>query len=492
MLQYLIFGGLGIVGILFLMTIWVLTLRRIVPTNEVHIVQRDKVTVSYGKDAKDGMGNVYYQFPSWIPKLGVVVSKLPTTVFDVDLKDYEAYDKEKLQFKVDIKAFFRISDFNTAASRVFSVQELKTQLEGIVQGAVRNVLASDYLESIMIERTKYGDMFSHQVASQLQEWGVVAVKNIELMDIKDSQGEEVIANIMMKKKSAIEMERRTEVAKNTKKSQEAELDAQQQIQLKQQDVVREVGLRKAEVEKEVGIANQKQEQEVQAEAKLTAEKQMEVKRVKEIQVAEIEKQAAEVKANQDKEVTKVNAEAQVIQAEANKKVQVTNATAAKEQTVLQATAEKERVELQAQATKTSIELKADADLKAATNEAKGIKLKGESTADARERLEKAQVAGQIELKDKVTGDEHYQDFMIRQAQVEAMQAIGVAQAQNLSGAEVKIYATAGNVAEGATKVGSVFTPKTGVDLASSLEAFANTEIGKSLTEKFLKSKKEEK
>ena len=219
---------------------------------------------------------------------------------------------------------------------------------------------------------------------------------------------------------------------------------------------------------------------------------MAVLQVKEVQAAEIAKQAATVKAEQDKAVIEVNAKAVITKTEAEKQVAVLNAEAQKQQQVLNAEAQKEQIELQAQATKTSIELKADADLKAATNEAKGIKLKGESSANARELMEKAQVAGQIELKEKVTGDNGYQDFMIRQAQVEAMQAIGVAQAQNLSGAEVKIYATAGNVAEGATKVGSVFTPKTGVDLASSLEAFANTEIGKSLTQKFLKSKKEEK
>ena len=474
----LLIAGAIVFGVVVVLVLYILGLRRIVPTNEVHIVQRNQQTVEYGKGMKSG--NVYYQIPAWIPRFGVVVSKLPSTIIDVTLNKYEAYDKERLPFVVEIKAFFRIDNFATAASRVFTVNELKEQLTSIVQGAARSILAKEYLEDIMSKRSEYGQAFTDEVASQLKEWGVVAVKNIELMDIKDSDHEEVIANIMMKKKSAIEMERRVEVAKNLQTAQESEIKAKQEIQLKQQDADREVGLRRAQVEKEVGIANQKQEQEVQAEAKVTAEKQMEVKRVKEIQAAEIEKQAAEVKANQDKEVTKVNAEAQVIQAEANKKVQVTNATATKEQTVLQATAEKEKIELQAEATKTSIELKADADLKAATNEAKGIKLKGESTASARDLLEKAQVAGQIELFEKVNKDAEYQDFLVRQRQVEAMEKIGIEQAKALTNANVQVYAAGSNAVDGLSNASKLISPESGLNLSSMIETLRATPAGNDL------------
>ena len=71
-------------------------------------------------------------------------------------------------------------------------------------------------------------MFTDEVASQLKEWGVESVKNIELMDIRDLHGSEVIANIMKKKKSQIEMESRVTVAENTRKAKELKL---QQIRL---------------------------------------------------------------------------------------------------------------------------------------------------------------------------------------------------------------------------------------------------------------------
>ena len=479
----LILGTVSLVGAV-LLVLYILGLRRIVPTNEVHIVQRTKDTVSYGRDGTDQMGNTYYQIPAWVPKFGVVVSKLPTTVIDIDIPNYAAYDKDRLPFVIDIKAFFRISDFNKAATRVFTINELKDQLTSIVKGAARSILAKENLEVIMSERNKYGEMFTDLVSAQLKEWGVTVVKNIELMDIRDGEGSQVISNIMQKKESAIEMEKRVEVAKNLKAAKEAEILAKQEIELKQQDADRQVGLRQAEVKQEVGIANEKQKQQVQEQAKVTAEKEMAVKQVQEVQSAEIEKQAAEVKANQDKEVTKVNAEAQVIQAEANQKVIVVNAKA-----------EKEQVELKASATKTQVELKAEADLTAATNEAKGIEAKGKATATSRDLLEKAQVAGQIELFSKVNKDKEYQEFLVRQRQVEAMEKIGVEQAKNLSGADIKIFANAGSVADGVTQAGKVLSPKTGLDLGSMLESLGSVPAGKELLDagmELLKKKKGDK
>ena len=467
-----IIGACIVVGII---VVTILALRRIVPTNQVHIVQRNNKTVSYGKDTENG--NVYYEIPSWVPKFGVVVSKLPATIIDISLNHYEAYDKDRLPFVVDVKAFFRITDFAIAASRIPTLEELYDQLTSIVQGAVRSILAKEYLEDIMSKRSEYGELFSKEVEPQLKEWGVMSVKNVELMDIKDAGGEEVISNIMMKKKSAIEMERRVEVAKNTKTAQESEILAKQEIELKKQDADREVGLRAAAVQQEVGIAQEKQRQEVQAQAKITAEKEMEVKEVNAVRSAEIAKRAAMVKAEQEKEVTIIQVNTAEVAANTEKKIKVVHAEAEKAEQILKAEAEKEQVEL-----------KADADLKAATNEAKGIKLKGESEASAKELMEKAQVAGQIELFDKVNKDEQYQQFMIEQRKVEAMERVGIEQAKNLENADIKIFANGNSVQDGVQKAAGLLSSNTGFNIGEMLEALANTPMGKELLDKFLKPK----
>ena len=476
-------GVIPLLSIFFLLLLvrWVLNLRIVVPTSQVHVVQKAGETLLYGKAAQseqNKVGNAYYNFPSWIPVLGVNVTVLDTGIFDRDLKDYEAYDKDRLPFMVDVKTFFRIKDFGVASVRVVDMKELKEQLDGIVQGAVRSLLAKEDLESIMSERNKYGKQFTEEVAPQLAQWGVETVKNIELMDIRDSRDSKVIQNIMAKKKSQIEMESRTTVAENSKKASQAEIEANKEVALKQQDAEREVGLRTAEVNQEVGIANEKQKQQVQEQAKVTAEKEMEVKRVQEVKAAEIEKQAAEIDANKNKEVITINAEANVVRTEADKKVAILNAEANQQQTILNAEAQKQQ-----------ITLKAEADLVTATNEAKGTEAKGKAQALAQELAKKASVQDQVTLAKEVGENKPYQDFLIQQKQIEVqgdvMKAVGVAQAQNLSRADVKIFANAASVSEGVGKAASIFNPGTAFDIASMLEAFKSTPMGAEIADKIL-------
>ena len=104
-------------------------LRRVVPTNMVHIVQSSKQTTPYGR-GKDG-GNTYYAFPTWVPKVGISVLELPESIFNVNLKNYEAYDQARLPFTVDVTAFFRIERAEDAAQRVASFSELSSQLHSV-------------------------------------------------------------------------------------------------------------------------------------------------------------------------------------------------------------------------------------------------------------------------------------------------------------------------------------------------------------------------
>src|SRR5688572_31777563 len=146
-------AGLAALVVGTIMFFWVLALRRVVPVNEVHIVQTRKNTVSYGKGFDS---NTYYEWPSRIPLLGLQKVMLPVSNFAIDLPDYAAYDKERVPFLVHVMAFFRINDSNTAAQRVASFDELKEQLTAIVQGAVRTVLAGHEIDQIMLDRSQIG------------------------------------------------------------------------------------------------------------------------------------------------------------------------------------------------------------------------------------------------------------------------------------------------------------------------------------------------
>jgi flotillin len=439
-------GVIILVAVLALLTFWVLTLRRVVSTNEVHIIQSSKRTVSYGKDQDSG--NTYYEWPSWIPVIGINVIKLPVSVFSLRLKDYEAYDSGRLPFVLDLEAFFRIENSNISAQRVFSFQELNGQLTSILQGAARTILASKTIEEIMQGRSEFGDAFTKEVNEQLKAWGVTTVKNIELMDIRDSRDSQVIQNIMDKKKSEIEKESRIVVAENLKAAQNAEIDAQREVEINQQLALQQVGIKTAEKDKAVGIANEKSQQEIKMQQKITTEKAMEVARVENVKAAEIAKDVNVVKAEEQRQTEIVKAEGE------------------KQKTVLIA----------------------EGNLEAERRQAEAIQVKGQATAEAEKALQLAPVEAQIVLAKEIGENQSYQQYLITIRQVEANQAIGIAQASALEQSDIKVIANTGNVTEGISGIGQLFTAKGGTGMAAALEGLAQSEIGKQLLDKFVTPK----
>lgn len=430
--------------------VFIMPLRRVVPTNVVHIVQYCKKTVSYGKGQSGG--NVYYEFPRWLPIFGLTKRELPVSNFDLDLQNYEAYDRDRLPFVLDIKAFFRISDTNEAANKVESFPELRNHLTGIVQGAVRSIMANARLEEIMSERSVYGEKFTQAVYDQLKEWGVIPVKNIELMDLRDTKDSKVIENIMAKKKSEIEKESRIEVANNKQLAESAEIEAGKTVALKKQEAQEAIGKREAEVNKTVGIMNEKTQQDINDEAKITKEKEMQVTLVAEVKRAEINKQTEIIQAEQKKNVQIIAAEAQL---ESQRKIA------------------------------DSVIVKAEADLTANIKQAEGIKAQGLANAEAKKADQLASVTAQTTLAKEIGANKEYQEYLVRIEQINAEKIVGTAQAQNLKDAEIKIIANANDASSGVENARKIFSAQTGQNIGATLEAFANTDIGKSVISRIL-------
>ncbi len=457
--NYLIIGATAFIVLVLPILIIALFLRRVVPTNEVHIVQSGKATVSYGKE--HDAGNTYYEWPSWMPKIGIVKIVLPVSVFDGDLEAYEAYDKGRLPFVVDVKAFFRISDSNLAAQRVSSFDELRSQLHAILQGAVRTILASADIEEIMQGRSQFGEAFTREVEAQLTNWGVSTVKNIELMDIRDSTASQVIKNIMEKKKSLIEMQSRIEVAENMKRASIAEIEAKRETDVQLQDALQKVGARTAEKDKAIGIANEQAQQAIKEQAKITTEKDLEIKKVSEVTSANIAKDVQIVKANQDKETAAIN----------------------KDMAVIEAAQEKETTILVAEGTKATTILVAEGNLESKKRESEGIAVEGTARAEAEKAMQLAPVQAQIVLAKEIGNNEGYQKYLITIEQVKANQAVGIEQAKALSQADLKIIANSGSVENGMKGVMDIFSANGGTQVGAMLEGLAQTEQGQALLKK---------
>lgn len=181
MLHILFMLFIAFITISTIITIYILSLRRVVPTNEVHIVQRPSATLVYGADSSDSIGNVYYQVPASIPKFGVVVSKVPSTNFTINIDKYEVFDKDHASFQIGFTFFFRISNYKQAAARIFTVNALTTQIEEVIKSALRAEFAKDNYEQIKEKRSEYGSIITEQVTPHLKkEWGVVAIKDVEI------------------------------------------------------------------------------------------------------------------------------------------------------------------------------------------------------------------------------------------------------------------------------------------------------------------------
>jgi flotillin len=432
-MSLIVIGGIAAV-VLFALTLLIAVMFRVVvPTNMVHIVQSAKATISYGR-GKD-TGNVYYQWPSALPRIGVTVTTFPESVFAISLSNYEAYDQGRLPFVVDIKAFFRVEDSQVAAQRVASFHELESQLTAVLQGAVRRILATSHLETIMQDRSTLGQQFTDEVDEQLKEWGVCTVKTIEFMDIRDLNGSQVIHDIMAKEKSRIDMESRTAVASNNQKAETKEIEAKRVVDLSRQEAEQQVGIRTAEKEREVGIANEKAKQQTEAEAKTTAERSMEVSRVKATRQAEI-----------DKEVKLVQTEAEALAATRQ----------------------------------------AEGELAATRHAADGITATGKAVADAETAKLLAPVTAQITLAEKIGEDEGYQRYLITIEQVKAAAEVGKAMAVSLEKADLKVIANAGDVQSGVSSLGSILSSSGGTNIAGMLSALAQTPEGEAVLDAVIK------
>jgi flotillin len=265
------------------------------------------------------------------------------------------------------------------------------------------------------------------------------------MDIRDSRESQVIQNIMDKKKSEIEKESRIVVAANKKAAQNAEIDAQREVEINKQLAAEQVGIKTAEKDKAVGIANEKAQQDIKQQQKVTAEKTMEVARVENVKAAEIAK------------------DVNIVQAEERKQTDVISAEGQKQKTTLIA----------------------EGNLEAQKREAEGLLVNGQAKAEAEKLLQLAPVEAQIVLAKEIGENQSYQQYLITIRQVEANQAIGVEQARALDKADIKVIANSGTVTGGISSLGDLFNSQGGQNVGAALEGLANSEMGKQLLDKFI-------
>ena len=457
--------------VIIVILIIIIYLRRVVPTNEVHIIQKWSSSTPHWKWFK--WWNTYLAFPSWVPFFWVAIQKLPLSVFDLQLNWYKAYDSWKVPFIVDITAFFNINQPEMAAQKIYTMWELKDQLNETLKWVVRKVLASKDIIEIMESRKEIKDEFYAEVLNAVKEWWVDS-KNVEFMDIRDPSdwSSQVISNIMMKKRSQIEADSKIEVAENQKRAiiekenKESEARAKAAEAKARADIISSDALRESEVkrienekltqnkdiEKEKLLAVQKEEakQKVYESEKVTKEKELDVKKVESEKNAEIAKSIELIKADEQKQKSIIDAEAE------------------KETITIQAQADKTKVELEAEADKTKVDLEAQAEKNRIESiwlaKAKEIDYLG--TAEAKNKTEMAKALNSFS-----NGSLW---FLVKELEVKLSEVVDLEKAKALNNADVKVISTWSNGGEWVKNFMDLFSAKWWTNLWAMLESLKNT------------------
>lgn len=396
-------------GIILTIISW----RVVVPTDEYHIIQSANKTIEYGRGKP--AGNVYYNVPSFIPKFGITRKVMSAVIFDVMINRYEAFDKGRVPFYVDIAGFFRIEDASVASQKVSSLEELHQQLQAIVASVARTILAKMDINEVLESRAELGDMFMSEISQNIAAFGLVCTKNVELMKIYDVENSSIISNIQKKRESEIDRDAKIAIAQNIQKAESEKIEAARIVALKEAQKQEEVGKKQAEAYREIELAEEKRKQDVQEAMKLSAEKELAVKKVQEVQLAEIAKQKKIIEEEQAKQVKIIQAEAQ-----------------AQELREL-ALGRKEAAENDATAVKVRAEAEAEFIQKKALAEAEGEAKKKEAT-----------IADQVALMDKMEKNKEYAAYL--QA-IKAIEMYGKAEqlkAEALSKADIKFLSTGKN------------------------------------------------
>jgi len=286
-----------IIGVAVILLIWFLGMYRVVPPSEAHMIVRAGQRSVRSTDKRisiDGRGS-YFKFPLWIPALGTHVRIIPLTTMEIMI-DQETIEKGQARYNLQTSTKFRVTDVNTSAERFTSFDELKRQLEEIIRAGVRTVTIQYDIVDARANRKAMEDAVKKEVEESFKGYGV-ALENFQAVDFKDTGESKAISNISLIREKEIEANRRQQNAEREKQSKIKEAESDELA--KQREIQRD---------QKVGEYQQTRDKAIAEQEKTAQEAKYEVIKVQTVKQAEITKEQQIVLANQLKEVEQINKE----------------------------------------------------------------------------------------------------------------------------------------------------------------------------------------
>ena len=369
----------------------------IVKPSEAHCVVTSggkEVIASDPKIATHGR-RAYFKFPAGIPVIGKQVRIVDLTIQELAIEQ-ETYEKNQARFIVTSSTKFRVVDVLRASETFVDEEDLKKQLEEIIKAATRAVTVLYDVTEVRASKTLIQDAIRKEITDDFQAWGLELV-NFQLGDFFDTKESKIITNISLRREVEIETT-----------TQEQNADKHRQARMKVADAEEAAKSREISKDKVIKEREQNMLRDIALQEQLTAEKQLEVIKTRTLVQANIDKDKAAINAEQAKRVA-------VIEAEQNKEVTEISRQMAE--------INKEKMRF----------------------EGEGERLKAEEVAKgaAAPILQNllAEAEGKVKLQEALSG---FNDIAIRaltaQQIVEANMKVGIATADALKSADVKLFA----------------------------------------------------
>lgn len=427
---------LTLLGIIVLtgLAFWLIFLRRVVDANCADVVVGKHGTRIYTGDASvvptgQKTNPIYYAFPSWVPYLGVTVQRMPLSIINIVVKDYETFAKGNPRFVIDVTVYCKIIDIAEAARRFpgRKISDFQDGMKEIVISAIRKTTANYSIEDVIAKREEISADLTRELAPDFTKWGV-ELTNVAIVSIRDpiDGSSTVIHDISAKMEAQINSNSRQEVANRNRDAEIVEADT---FEIAEK--------RKIEAKEHVDMREQDRIMEVAKREKVATEERMNVYRIKEVQKAEID------------------AEAAVRRAEGEKRAMVETATGNRERLALEGEGEAKKIEFEGKAKANVTEITMVA-------EANGNKAKLIAAAEGTKAQLFAEADGMME---KAKAQEYQQTNAQAIRMIEKDERIGLALAEALKAADVQ-YIGSGNP----ENFLDLFTVKGGLGIGGMLKA----------------------
>jgi len=381
----------------------------IVPANEAHVVvQKGKTRVFSGDKKYSGEGQyssegkaAYFKIPQFIPNAGMKVHDMSLEIQPINVPNFKAFDIDRARFLCDIMAYVAIIDPVEAAKRFGgNMKSLAEQVSKVVQATTRDSTTKKTIREIINDREGIIKEIKEPLIKAISNWGL-SLKDIELVEFKDTGESQVISDISSIIEEQINSEARQKNAEQIKIARLKEAEAEETA-------------RKREIAKDEEVSKREQ-----LKAKLVAEKekeakdkQLDVEKIQKVKTQEIEKARAEVQAAQEKEVAR-------IRAEQDKQVE---------------SIQKERKRLEGEGDKIR-------DIERAMGLAAPIREKGTAEAEIIQKKLEAEAKGKDDLQKALKQfDDNAIRALIAELMVHKDENVGIALAKALENADLKVFA----------------------------------------------------